>query len=324
MSLLHQVLQDIDQRTDKRVPLPEALMIDNGESEKRWQPITFTLFLAALALLLVWNSADSPDSVYTENLVAPITTMNKQSAGSAVLSESPDALSVTLPDTKTREVAVAAKTAAVPTEDEPVSVTSVSVTSAPVAPESASPDSKTQIKTPALAAIEEPRTLPATVVVERKDDSAQVQYLAALNALKLKQYPQALTAIDAALSLSEQPLYQAVKLRIFLEQRNASAFIQYYQQHSDINHVRWLSVAGPGLHILKHPQLAVTPYQQLIVAQPEVVNWPLALASAWEEQGQTAPAAAVLKNVIAHYQLTPQQRAWVSRKIEVLGGKSGA
>lgn len=162
------------------------------------------------------------------------------------------------------------------------------------------------------------------ISVQRSETPAQIAYRDALDSSKQGLFDQALRHIDRAINADPQPAYLALRLRILLEQKNSAGFIAFFGEYPQLQDVQWLSVAAPGLHMLGQPGLAIPVYQQLLVLQPDQVKWPLALAAAWEEENKPAPARTVLVNVLRHYPLSQAQQQWVERRIEVLSGKSGS
>jgi len=170
-----------------------------------------------------------------------------------------------------------------------------------------------------LMPVSEQKKLPQPVKISRRQNSAHQLYVKAVSALSDNNDPlQALILINQAISQIQPDLkedYLTLKLRILLEQKSSDEFLKWYQKYSQINSAGWLAVAAPGLHMLGFEQQAVVPYQKLIVLQPQVVNWPLALASAWETLEQKSSAIAVLENTRLHYSLTSAQSQWISTKL---------
>ncbi len=323
MSMLHQVLKDIDQRTEPVSVAVPSLQLDAPSNAFRgWLPVISLLVTLMLIAGLFWSVTDDQNSAHSVPDYAALTVATDYTE--------------TLPTQSQPLVpAVVAPAAANPDQTIPASVNPATVTEAPPSisvavnqvkedssPVSADPEPQPAVKNNTLQAIAASSSPATGIVVERRPDNAHTAYVSALSALKNQDYGQAISQIERALASDNNPNYQALKLRIFLEEKNREQFVAYFREHAENRNEHWLAVAAPGLHMLGHPDLAVAPYQQLIVLQPGVVNWPLALASAWEDQTKPAPAVAVLKNVIAHYRLTPSQKQWVVRKIEVLGGQS--
>jgi len=338
MSLLHQVLKDIDQRTEPvTVAVPSLQLHAPSSVFSGWLPVGVLLTALTMIGWFFWSANDGQNSALSVAEYAAPRVAAEDRATSAALVQPPvthpslTQVSLVQPTLASVVTATAEKPdQTVKAAEHPSAVADVP-RATPVALHQVKEDSPSASVATQPQPAAENKTIqaaatvssPATgVIVERRQDNAHTAYVGALNALKNKHYAQALSQIEQALATDKNPAYQALKLRIFLEEKNSDQFIAYFRQHADNRHEHWLAVAAPGLHMLGHPELAVAPYQQLIVLQPEVVNWPLALASAWEDQTKPAPAVAVLKNVIAHYRLTPSQKQWVVRKIEVLGGQS--
>lgn len=312
MSLLHQVLQDIDQRQPAPAALPDAFLVSNPAPRRLiWWLVPLLLVLVAVVIWFIWPMPETAQA--TPAIAEPSASVSKPSpagqtetsipvvaAATTPAATSPTTARATTPATKPATVVVT-PAAAVTTQN------SVSPTPSVRASEAVRIKQEQASETPSLA-------------ISRVGDPARDDYLAALDALKNNQTGTALAAINRALLLQEKPSYLSLKLRILLEQKNSKDFLDFYNQHAQEESVSWLAVAAPGLHMLGYPQLAVGPYQQLIVLQPGVVNWPLALSAAWEEQNKPVPARAVLQNVLQHYRLSAEQQQWVQRRIEVLGG----
>ena len=161
----------------------------------------------------------------------------------------------------------------------------------------------------------------ATVRVIRRTSDGRALYLQALSALNNAQPERALNLINQVLDNAPPEVagdYRTLKLRILLEQKDAGGFLNFYRQNAESSSLNWLAVAAPGLHMLGFSHEAVVPYQKLILRQPDVVNWPLALASAWEDQGKAAAAIAVLENTQIHYALSAEQNRWLQQRLERL------
>ncbi len=307
MSLLHQVLQDIDRREPVAV-LPGALSAP-AEQSRRFPLLTVLAALVVLVLFVAFVLMQRPG--LPQGVVKPALVSSAETA--AVV---PQVVENKVAENK---VVTQAEALTVATEKRP-----------PVAEVSAAPDTQSQVvaeqrlaeppapvKAFTADTADHSEAAPAARVIRRHSD-AQQKYLSALTALQNGQADQALIAVDQALALNSAPDYRTLKLRILLEQSDRQAFVDYYRVHRSDNNEHWLAVAAPGLHMLGYAADAVVPYQQLIVLQPGVTNWPLALATAWEAQGKPLPARSVLENTLMHYSLTPEQRRWVAGKIQQL------
>lgn len=303
MSLLHQVLRDIDQREPQAPLIP--LLFKHSASAPRGGADRVFAFFAVLTLLaavfwFAWHATQHPAEASVVSAPAVITGQKTEISPPAA-----ETVQQTVPASSGLPVATVVKNVTEKTEtlaDIPVAQPALTV---PHQPEP-------------VAGTHQVKPFVTTAAVVRRTDESRTAYRAALTALQKKDTAQALDNINAALASDGRDEYRTLKLRILLEQGDAAAFTRFYQQHDSISDAGWLAVAAPGLHMLGHPELAVVPYQNLIVRQPAVANWPLALASAWEAQGKPLPARSVLENTLTHYALTSAQRQWVQQKIQQL------
>lgn len=306
MSLLHQVLQDIDRR-EPVTALPGALSAP-AEQSRRFPVLTVVVTLVVVAVFVAFvlmQRSGLPQGAVEPALVSSAATAAVPQVAENKLAENkvvtPAAAQTLLAAQRQSEAEVSAA---------PEQLSRVVAEERIAAPAAA-------VKTLTADRAEPSEAAPAARVIRRHSD-AQQKYLSALTALQNGQADQALLAVEQALALNSAPDYRTLKLRILLEQSDRQAFVDYYRAQRSDNDEHWLAVAAPGLHMLGYAADAVVPYQQLIVLQPGVVNWPLALAAAWEAQGKPLPARSVLENTLMHYSLTPEQRRWVTGKIQQL------
>lgn len=306
MSLLHQVLQDIDRR-EPVTALPGALSAP-AEQSRRFPVLTVVVTLVVVAVFVAFvltQRSGLPQGAVEPALVSSAATAAVPQVAENKLAENkvviPAAAQTLVAAQRQSEAEVSAAPEQLP------QVVAEERIAAPVA----------AVKALTADRAEHSEAVPAARVIRRHSD-AQQKYLSALTALQNGQADQALLAVEQALALNSAPDYRTLKLRILLEQSDRQAFVDYYRAQRSDNDEHWLAVAAPGLHMLGYAADAVVPYQQLIVLQPGVVNWPLALAAAWEAQGKPLPARSVLENTLMHYSLTPEQRRWVTGKIQQL------
>ncbi|MCT7360460.1 tetratricopeptide repeat protein [Thalassolituus pacificus] len=370
MSLLHQVLQDIDKRDAVPSALPHALQMSHESaalaasgtaysaserahsgaftlkelSIKSIQPLLWSALMFVPAVFyFLHHDASQPEAASTVNTVSPVTSFvaEKQPGKPLVLrdnnnaAEQAEALSVQAPVPFAPEAAadpiIAETVAAEPVAAEPVAVQRVADRSR------SSTAEKTQSSIRALetqkikpevdaAATKNSSAFNTTNTVSesrssvvRSGQQAQQYYRQATEYMAVKQFSQALSAVDQALAIEIREDYLAIKLRIYLEQKAQDKFLQLYAQNTSVLHPYWLAVAAPGLHLFGRLEDAARVYQQLILLQPEVVNWPLALAQALQSAGRTQQARSVLEGLYQQNRLTPAQQRWVEQKLRRSG-----
>ncbi|MCD8523446.1 MAG: tetratricopeptide repeat protein [Saccharospirillaceae bacterium] len=353
MSLLHQVLQDIDQRDAAKPVLPHRLQMNQDDaapaaamacsgSEKSGFIVPadvsrrtfYTVFLLLMVLpALLYFSLNNP----SESVAEHTQTVSAGHDGSVLEHQESVTAQAGIPWVSDMVVSHPSGIAAdgVPS----VSVDSVSVDSVPIhsaavpdriAAESeeirllrAGPETqenKSALATPATSA-DTPSAAGDSVADRRlsvvpSGHKAQQYYLQASTYMAEKNFSQALSAVDQALALDVRDDYLAIKLRIFWELKEDQQFLQLYNQNTAIVHPYWLAVAAPGLHMLGQFDDAVRVYQQLILLQPEIVNWPLALAQALQSAGREQQALRVLESLYQQKRLTPDQQRWVEQTLK--------
>ncbi|MDK2778823.1 MAG: hypothetical protein KYX62_14300 [Pseudomonadota bacterium] len=306
MSLLHQVLQDIDRR-EPVTALPGALSAP-AEQSRRFPVLTVVVTLVVVAVFVAFVLMQR--SGLPQGAVEPALVSRAATAAVPQVAENKAAENKAVTLTEAPAVTAEKRSSEAEVSDAPEQLPQVVAEERIAAPVAA-------VKALSADRAEYSEAVPAARVIRRHSD-AQQKYLSALTALQNGQADQALLAVEQALALNSAPDYRTLKLRILLEQSDRQAFVDYYRAQRSDNDEHWLAVAAPGLHMLGYAADAVVPYQQLIVLQPGVVNWPLALAAAWEAQGKPLPARSVLENTLMHYSLTPEQRRWVTGKIQQL------
>lgn len=158
------------------------------------------------------------------------------------------------------------------------------------------------------------------IEINRRDQKFQQDYVALLNLMQGGQWSDALVKVNTLLTV---PLLNSgyrenlvsSKLRILLEMKDFSAFHHFFDSHRHIESLQWLSIAAPGLHMMEDYDTAIVLYDKLMKLQPKVVNWPIAMSLALESSGKNNYAATVLNNMSENYYLDPRQKSWVQQKL---------
>jgi tetratricopeptide (TPR) repeat protein len=317
MSLLHQVLQDIDKRDAVQPVLPPSLQLDHETPAaayfpaqlrfRRYQPV-FWLLLILIPVFFYLSerlTENGPEKVITEAAVPA-------AIQSADIPENADIPADS--NTENTQPAAAEEITAVITSNNEIRAGAQNTFAEETQPQ---PSVLTTAEKPVKEKAEPTASASAASVV-RSDQEAQQHYLQALDDLASQQFSMALEHINQALVLAEREDYLAIKLRIYLEQKEREQFLQFYAQHASVLHSYWLAVAAPGLHLFGRYDDAVRVYQQLILAQPDVVNWPLALAQALHSAGRNQQARSVLESLYEQNRLTPDQQRWVEQRLKSL------
>ena len=311
MSLLHQVLRDIDERRG----LDAAQQQPATATQHSW-PVTRygspwllmpVLLMCGALIFQMWPQreqlpvaplvvADLPESVTLSNTFAAGTTLPAENpmaddTVAVIPSAADDALSAApaMHESPATEVSDSA----------PVTVThTLNQEAAPMM---------------AVTVMDEVRAEdvpdPAPALVIRRGAEARQWYQNALLAARNEYWREAGHAIEQALLLDSRDEYAALQLRIYLQQQETGNFIRYYRQESQRNTIGWLMVAAPGLHLLGFYDDAAGAYQRLLQQQNQP-QWVLALAAALRDGGQLPQAQAVLQSLPLQ-RLSAEQQAWV-------------
>lgn len=348
MSLIHQVLQDLDQRNGMAESIPAGSMAlpvsTNRAPYGKWFGGFLVVALAYGAYWLVSNSSVSIISIssgeQSQSYIAPAISLSddtpRHDLSSKNLAAYVQGNKVNTDAERAKPVAVAGEIPAVeiPAVEPPVLVDVVvvsepiknvnpvtknkAVESKKLVPDKVQKQMNTDVAVKS-AANESPiaKNSENTNTVTR-DESHQSLYRQAVRFSSLGQFQQAYEVLDQAIAIEPRISYLALKLRLFLEQKDADGFIQYYRQHNGTDNSEWLTVAAPGLHMLGFFQEAAAAYERLIRQQPSIVNWPMAMSVALTEAGERGRAKQVLEWLPERYSLNPAQRQWVAQKAEAL------
>lgn len=371
MSLVHQVLKDIDQREQQEPVVPQAFILSEpkrtGLSALSGLGAVLT-GVAALGIVVAgyvgWNQFATPETESANNKVVklnyqsipeiepqvafesealiPVVTeppelkkITEQTENSG-LTETPEVVESQLAEVQITETQLTethvSEVAEVP--DDKASDTSENEVSKPLAKTESEPEiTAANLKDAKVAEAEVKEaivTVPEIVVaaadkpqphmqVNRDGHEVRDQYLEVKNAMRFGQWQKA-EKINTRLlqrdNLNGDIRNKALshQLRIYLEQQNFSRFLSFYQQHQNNSNLTWLATLAPGLHMAGAYDDAIASYQRLIQLQPDKADWPVAMASALEQNQQTAQAITVLSEVLNRYTLSASQRQWLEQK----------
>lgn len=335
MSLIHQVLQDLDQRNGMATNTSSGSMNfstpENKASYRRWISGSLVIALACGGYWFISNSlATSNATIHHEAIdIAPTASLPDEPVRHDLSSK--NLAAYIQGDDLTKEVK-AIKSTVIAVEIPPLKtpvLVDVVATSAPIKTiDPANPvkaiETEAQIKVIAEPVIK-PEVVGNIATINRdntnkitREESHQSLYRQAVRFSSIGQFQQADEVLEQALAIEPRIAYLALKLRLFLEQKNADGFIQFYRQHNGTDSGEWLTVAAPGLHMLGFYQEAAAAYERLIHQQPSVVSWPMAMSLALTDAGERERAKLVLAWLPERYSLNPAQRQWVVQKAEAL------
>src|SRR5690606_26383084 len=314
MSLLHQVLRDIDKRRGVAAAQRPTLLRETAAAPLATARSSWWLLLVALVpvLALIWVAQPQRLLPAVEPVSAPVM--------QPVLE--PEVQEIAEPTTEsTTESATATEPPALPVSQSVAAATTTIATIAEPVPAEPEPGSEPALAVIPPAAPATPEPAPAVTVVApaepeppliiRTGAEARQWYQQALAAARQQRWDEANRTIEQALRLDNQDDYAALQLRIWLQQQRRDDFIRYYQQEQRRTALSWLAVAAPGLHLLGFVPEAIAAYEQLLQQQPQP-QWSLALASALRDNGQPQRARAILQRVPTA-QLTPAQQRWIEQ-----------
>ena len=320
MSLVHQVLRNIDDREDQDIVIvPEALQLEK-KSSANWWLVSLVVVSVLIMALAFWfwrgETVLNPPKAESGSVVTA-TAEVKDTVEAAVASVEPETPLVTdnkLPlKTETTDALQGSQTGSVEFNESQVTPAAVKVVEEPVV---ASKQRAIPIKRPAARE-------GSHLLISQRDQQSHQQYTYMLTLMRQKQWTKAGGIAEDLLqsdgldpSLRQKLLHN--KLRILLEEKQFDQFLSFYNQHQGTDSIGWLSTAAPGLHMMAAYPEAAASYQRLIDKQPTVVNWPIALALVLEQQGQQQQAQNLFSDILASYSLQDGQRRWVENKLEGL------
>ncbi|WP_419813210.1 tetratricopeptide repeat protein [Bacterioplanoides sp.] len=361
MSLVHQVLKDIDQREQQEPVVPQAFILSEPKSTglsalSGWGAVLTGVAALGIAVAgyVGWNQLATPETESANNKVVKLNYQSipeikpqvafESEALIPVVTEPPELKQITeqiensgltetpevvesqlaevqiaetqLTETHVSEVAEVPEDKASDTSENEASKLLVKTDSEPEIKAANIKEAIVTVPEVVVAAADKPQ---AHMQVNRDGHEVRDQYLEVKNAMRFGQWQKA-EKINTRL-LQRDDLNNDIRnkalshqLRIYLEQQNFSRFLSFYQQHQNISDLTWLATLAPGLHMAGAYDDAIASYQQLIQLQPEKADWPVAMASALEQNQQAAQALAVLSEVLNRYTLSASQRQWLEQK----------
>ena len=332
MSLIHQVLQDLDERRDVQGSDVEGYANDGGNHRLViWPAVLVSLLSAGMVVYfsdyLKATPAIIDTSVLPELPVAPappvtqlvpetVTVIPENKAPAVVLTRE-------LADFESHQVAASvhksdAEVVAQAVAQAPLSSGSDQV-SVPVA-EAIAP----VVQDRASVAVKAPATRKAVTPVQSSEVSVvrrlspDDHYGKAIHRYRSGDWQAAIVALDDAISAEPRMEFITLKERIYLEQGMRDDFLALFDAHSAERDINWLSVVAPGLHMFGIYSAAVQQYGVLMTIQPKRAEWAIAQTQAQIDAGQIEAAKRNLRHLVAEYELTTDQRRWVSYQQGVL------
>jgi len=157
----------------------------------------------------------------------------------------------------------------------------------------------------------------STVASVTRSRSAQTIYQRAVADYQAGDWRSALVRLTA-MNEGKGPSHLALQARIYLEQGMRREFMQLHRQHAATRAGVWLSTVAPGLHVFGEFAAAAEEYARLMVLEPNNSQWGLARIQAHIDAGQMTQARNQLTLVNDRYTLTPDQQVWVNYQLDIL------
>ena len=157
----------------------------------------------------------------------------------------------------------------------------------------------------------------STVASVTRSRSAQTIYQRAVADYQAGDWRSALVRLTA-MNEGKGPSHLALQARIYLEQSMRREFMQLHRQHAATRAGVWLSTVAPGLHVFGEFAAAAEEYARLMVLEPNNSQWGLARIQAHIDAGQMTQARNQLTLVNDRYTLTPDQQVWVNYQLDIL------
>ncbi len=149
------------------------------------------------------------------------------------------------------------------------------------------------------------------------------QYESALKFYQQKRLDKALEWVDLAINENKREKYLALKVRILLQQKNAHALYALALSNSAISTQSWFELMAPSLQILSYHELSNQYYAQLIIQQPKIIKWQLAMALNYSKLGDTDKTYAIYKKVLDSPSASARQKQWLESQVVRLNRAQG-
>ena len=347
MSLIHQVLQDIDNRESRADPSNTGFATEKNRSNHGfvWVAVFSVAGVMSFALMRpdifnlnllfgggqppfvdtsekkvgteamgTMNTAPVTEDVLPLNLIPAQVTVAEQKPETVIVSRSPQISPERVPVN-----ASAAKTMTAVDSSRTAKVTPASQTSAVVAPvrKADSVAVKSPVTEPVISvstgkssSVSKPA--PGKVVVTSKEKTASDLYKKAIANYQAGDYTTTLSLLNQALMRSYEPEYLTLKARVYVDQGALEQFLDIYRSNSTLEDPTWLKVVAPGLHIFRLYPQAASHYQKLTVLYPGQVEWAMARFQVLKDSGDFRGASAELTRMEKNYKLSAEQADWVS------------
>ena len=304
MSLIHQVLQDIDNR-EARTEQP-----GNGYAAEKASSRGGLVWLIVLVLVgLMLATYLRPDLFNLNLLFSGGQEALPQTTGVAAPSvqetaEKPPVTESTLPQTLAPvTVNLTAASAAQPQSAvvRPAAVSAASVSGI------VSPEPRQTI----TADRTETKPAKGSVVVTQKERAARDLYKRAVTSYQEGDYASTLSLLNQALMRANEPDYLTLKARVYVDQGALEQFLDIYRSNSGLEDPSWLKVVAPGLHIFRLYPQAAAQYGKLTQIYPRQAEWAMARFQALKDAGEIQAARSELERMERGYSLTAEQAEWV-------------
>lgn len=326
MSLIHQVLQDLDGHREAQDGAVVGYAEDDGNHGLRiWPAVLVSLLAAGLVFHFSEYLKGSVTVVDSTALpVLPTEPVDYLSQSADVAVEVPKAPVAPMDVLLAEPVEILLDVAPDPAE--------VSLLSTPVTSQSDLKGDALPVMTPppvtrkssnvsqasSAASISSVASTSASAVASvKRSRSAQTIYQRAVADYQAGDWRSALVRLTA-MNEGKGPSHLALQARIYLEQSMRREFMQLHRQHAATRAGVWLSTVAPGLHVFGEFAAAAEEYARLMVLEPNNSQWGLARIQAHIDAGQMTQARNQLTLVNDRYTLTPDQQVWVNYQLDIL------
>jgi len=328
MSLIHQVLNDLDERRDMRHG--EIIgYADNDEGTRLmiWPALVISV-LAAVLVLYFSHYFDTDAMTVNRGAIPIIPVSGSNPAIVPVIAEVTEPEMSELSDIRSSEILA-------PKEEVPAAeavIIDVPVKPAPAEDnhllaevEPATLEKPEALPAPASIktdhasvtdAVSGPQDVPRTQVVRRTDP--ETYYIRAVTYYRNGDWQRALSQLEEATAMGAAIEYPALQARIYSEQGMRDEFITLYNRYSANQSKVWLSTIAPGLHMFARYEDAVTHYSELMRIEPGNTKWAIARTQAQIDAGALSDAKRSLQFLSENYQLSVPQKAWVDYQSDML------
>lgn len=154
-------------------------------------------------------------------------------------------------------------------------------------------------------------------LIEKVENGDQF-YQLALNAFRNKAYQDALPLLNKAIAIKALPHYISLQARLYIESKDRQAFTQLQTRHSHFESQQWLQLMAAGYQKLSDYPSSNNFYLKLLQADPQNIQWRLAIAMNHQRMGNQQQALSHYRKLHQYSGLSSKQNQWIQLQLKLL------